>query len=99
MDTPISSSKTVHVLLVIIGVMLIVFLGVATAVKLHDANYDYSHADYPSKTISVSGDGQTKAMPDVAYINFSVTGFGADKLAAQQDAAKKLADFTAFLAD
>lgn len=87
------SSKCHRVLVaVVVGLA-----GVALASYAY-SNYQMAKAMYPMPiSISVTGEGEVSAVPDVGQFSFSVTADGAEAAAAQEASGTKINDIMAYL--
>lgn len=77
-------------------ILLAVFLAVITVRELMEFRY-VGAGVIPSNTITVSGQGEVFAIPDIAEFSFSVTEIGATTAAAQEKAAEKINKAIAYL--
>ena len=98
MEYNIFQGRLFRIIVSTVGILLVVFLIAAIAVKAHEVRDIYTRAAYPSKTIVVNATGKSKGVPDVAYLNFSVTGTGKDAASAQDDSLAKIKVLKDFLA-
>jgi len=83
-----------------VGIFVLVVLGLyLTSLAIGGfANLRYVGAGIPpSNTITVSGEGESFAVPDIATFSFTVTEEGATSAAAQEKATEKINDATAYL--
>jgi len=85
-------SKGIPALLIILSV----FLSVLTIAQVISIVKDNRVADY-SKTITVSGEGEVFAVPDVARISFSVLEENIDQAVAQQKVSERMTSILSLL--
>lgn len=85
----------VQVLLILILVGVLTALFAYTKDTLRDAKY----GDYGMTSISVRGEGEVMAVPDIGSFSFSVMAEGDDAATAQNDSAEKINAITAYLAE
>ncbi len=83
----------VQVLVVLILIGIVLSLGAYTKLTLREANY----GSYGAPTISVRGEGEVVAVPDIGAFSFSVMAEGVDAATAQSDSAAKINEITAYL--
>lgn len=74
-------------------VALVIALGSYTYYTVKQANYMFMGPT----TISVMGEGEVTAIPDIGQFSFSVTASGTDATIAQEESAKKINEIIAFL--
>lgn len=86
-------SKQVRFLSSLVLLMVVVALASYALLNLKQMRYV---DPYPA-TISVSGEGEVLAVPDVGQFSFSVTGEGAEATVAQEASGTKINDILAFL--
>jgi uncharacterized protein YggE len=72
---------------------LVVALGSYAYYTVKQANYNVMGPT----TISVTGEGEVTAIPDIGQFNFTVTASGTDAAIAQEESAKKINEVIAFL--
>lgn len=77
-------------------VLLAVFLGVQAVSAMKGLRY-VGAGVMPANTITISGEGEVFAVPDIAEFSFSVVSKKETVSAAQEDATKKINDVTAYL--
>lgn len=80
-----------------ITAIVLALLGVALAVYAY-GNYQMTKSSYPMPmNISINGEGEVSAIPDVGQFSFSVTADGADATLAQAASATKINDIMIYL--
>lgn len=94
-NQPFLSLWYVQVLLVVVLVGVIASLAAYTKLTLREARY----GQYGATSISVRGEGEVLAKPDIGSFSFSVTAEGKDAAAAQNDSAAKTNAILGFLKD
>lgn len=83
------------------GVIVLILLSVFIVTKVVTEVVSWSEGDenYPQRTVSVTGEGEALAVPDVAEFNFSVNERGDSVEAAQGIATTKMNEAIKFLKD
>lgn len=94
-NQPLLSLWYVQALIVLILVSVIAALVAYTKLTLHEARY----GQYGMASISVQGEGEVMAKPDIGSFSFSVYAEGTDATAAQSDSADKINTIVAYLKD
>ncbi|MEK7461990.1 MAG: SIMPL domain-containing protein [Patescibacteria group bacterium] len=80
-----------------ITALVILLLGVALASYAY-GNYQMTKSMYPMPmNISVTGEGEVNAIPDIGQFSFTVTANGTEATMAQEAAATKINDILAYL--
>lgn len=93
METTFFSNKNNRLLGALALLMLIVALGAYAQYTFKQAEYLYSGPT----TISVTGEGEVTAIPDIGKFSFSVMAEGADAVKAREESNTKANDIIAFL--
>ncbi len=79
-------------------VILAVFLGIRSVAAMMELRY-VGAGVMPANTITISGEGEMFAVPDIAEFTFSVTSLKPTVAAAQEDATTKMNAVSAYLKD
>lgn len=93
MENTFLSSKSNRVLVTIALIALILALSTYALYTMKQSKYLYTGP----VTISVTGEGEVTAVPDVAEFNFSVTATGTDATKAQESASKPMNAILSYL--
>ena len=87
-------SKTYNsVLLTLVLIAMVVSLGAYTNMTLKQAD----RSDLPMPSITVTGKGEVKAVPDIAQFSFSVLAEGSDAIKAQELSGTAINEIVAYL--
>lgn len=92
-NQPFLSLWYVQVLLVLILIGVVTSLAAYTKVTLKESKY----GQYGMASISVRGEGEVMAKPDIGTFSFSVMAEGDDAASAQNDSAEKINAITEYL--
>ena len=93
MENSFFNSKINRTLVVVALVALIIALGSYAFYTMKQAKYFYTGP----VTISVTGDGEVSAVPNIGQFSFSVTASGTDAVAAQGSSGSKVKAILAYL--
>ncbi len=93
MENKFFSKKSNQVLGSLVLLMLVLALGMYSAYTWKQAEYLYSGPT----TISVTGEGEVNAVPDIGEFSFSVNADGKTAAVAQEESAKKINAILAYL--
>lgn len=80
-------------MLSVLGILLIMLVGLAIAVKVYDVRDVVRGNIYPAKTVNTSGEARVTAKPDLAYPAYDVIAEGKDEKEAREKYQKKMQDF------
>ncbi|MEX0931073.1 MAG: SIMPL domain-containing protein, partial [Candidatus Paceibacterota bacterium] len=85
----------VRMLVVLVFIGVIVALGAYTKLALREAEY----SNIGPSTITVHGEGEVLARPDIGQFSFSVRAEGEDAVTAQEDSAAAINEITTYLTE